>query len=566
MRVGLVGDGPAAAAASAALGDVDVEVVRGGLGDVEGHDLLVVTGIAGGDVFARANARVLETKTPWLAVELGGVGGVPVVDAAVTGFAPGTGCYACLAGRVESTLESDAEPTAAPAAHTARFAGAVAGRQAVRAVVSDAEVFGRVVVVPHTERQFLPLPNCRCADGRDCELRRNYVERSVDESLARAEQALDDRFGIVLEVGEAESFPLPYYLARSCETSGFSAASAARDAAGVDPDWNSAFMKALGEALERYCAGVYRAEEFETATPDELEDAVAPATFVTQSADADDAQLEWVAGEQLQTRERVWLPAEFVHFPPPSRRYRPPVTTGLGLGNSGVEALLSGLYEVIERDATMLSWHSTFEPLGLVVDDETFETMAARARSEGLTVTTLLLTQDVDVPVVAAAVRSEEWPRLALGSGANLDVVSAARSALAEAIQNWMELRGMGPEDADDAMGAIGRYASDPGEAGRFVEPETTVPAASVGSEEPPTGDRELEWVLERLEDVGMAAFAARTTTRDVEALGFEAVRAVVPSAQPLCFGEPYFGERAEAVPETLGFAPRLDREHHPFP
>jgi ribosomal protein S12 methylthiotransferase accessory factor len=48
--------------------------------------------------------------------------------------------------------------------------------------------------------------------------------------------------------------------------------------------------------------------------------------------------------------------------------------------------------------------------------------------------------------------------------------------------------------------------------------------------------------------------------------MGFEAVRVLVPGAQPLFTGEPYFGERARTVPEALGFEPRLDRPIHPFP
>jgi ribosomal protein S12 methylthiotransferase accessory factor len=167
---------------------------------------------------------------------------------------------------------------------------------------------------------------------------------------------------------------------------------------------------------------------------------------------------------------------------------------------------------------------------------------------------------------VAVAVHGEEWPQFALGSGANLDVASAARSALAEALQNWMELRGMGREAAADASGAIGRYADFPEAAERFVDTEGGIPAASVGPDDVPSGEEELEEVLDRIDEAGLHAYATRTTTRDVDALGFEAVRAVIPEAQPLFFGEAVFGERAETVPEAMGFEPRLDREHHPFP
>jgi ribosomal protein S12 methylthiotransferase accessory factor len=40
----------------------------------------------------------------------------------------------------------------------------------------------------------------------------------------------------------------------------------------------------------------------------------------------------------------------------------------------------------------------------------------------------------------------------------------------------------------------------------------------------------------------------------------------LVPGAQPLFFGESVFGERAGSVPREMGFEPRLDRDHHPFP
>jgi ribosomal protein S12 methylthiotransferase accessory factor len=566
MSVDLVGTGPAVAAVEAALDDVGADVSRRGLDDLSAPDLAVVVGQAGDTVFERANERALEEGLRWFAVELGGVGGFPVTNAAVAGFAPGSGCYECLSGRVSSNLDPDADPAAAPPAHTARFAGAIAGREAARYVADGDAQFGRVIEVPHRTRRFLPLPNCACAGSRGTAVDRTHRDRDIEEALSRAEVAIDERTGIVQEVGEAESFPLPYYLAHACDTAGFSDVTAGRDAAGVAPGWDAAFMKALGEGFERYCAGIYRVDDFETASPGDLSNAVDPSEFVC-AGDVDPVrERQWVPGENLSTGEGTFLPVEVVHYPPPSRHLRPPTTTGLGLGNSGVEALLSGLYEVIERDATVLSWYSTFEPLGLAVEDSGYETLADRARSEGLSVTATLVTQDVDVPVVVAAVHREEWPAFAVGSDADLDAASAARSALAEALQNWMELRGMGREDAEDASGAIGRYADSPPESGSLVDPDATVPAASVGPDDPPTGEAELATALDALATADLEAYAARTTARDVESLGFEAVRVVVPGAQPLFFGDPYFGERAESVPRELGFDPDLERAHHPFP
>jgi ribosomal protein S12 methylthiotransferase accessory factor len=278
--------------------------------------------------------------------------------------------------------------------------------------------------------------------------------------------------------------------------------------------------------------------------------------------------IPWVMGENLATGDEAPVPAELVQFPPPEERYTDAITTGLGLGSSGADALVSGLTEVLERDATMLAWYSTFEPLELRVDDEEYQTLARRARAEGLETTALLVTQDVDVPVVAVAVYREggDWPAFAVGSGSSLDPVAAARSGLAEALQNWMELRSMGRSKSTNEPGAIAAFADFPSAAADFLEASGPVPAASVGPADPGTGTEAVEELVARVTDADLIPYAVRLTPPDVAQTGFEAVRVVVPGAQPLFTGDPAFGGRAESVPESLGFEPRLNRQHHPYP
>ncbi|WP_338729064.1 YcaO-like family protein [Haladaptatus sp. DJG-WS-42] len=566
MTLGLVGDGPAISALEAALADVSVTAERISATDLDSVAFAAVVGDVGDAVFHNANDAALAGDTTWLAVERGGLGGHALaIDGGISGFGPNTGCFDCLSGRVEANLEGDAE-TAESDPTTMRVAGALAGRElATLASGADSSLLGGVLELPHATREFLPLPGCDCESGAKTHLSTEYVERELEDSLARAERAIDNRVGIIHEVGEAASFPVPYYIARGGDTSGFSDAIAAQQAAGVAIDWNEALMKAAGEALERYCAGIYRTSEFTQGQPSGMPNAVKPSAFVLPWDAADEAQIPWVEGERLAGGDPAYLPAEFVHFPPPTQQHKPAITTGLGLGNSLPEALLSGLYETLERDATMLAWYSTFEPLKLDIEDETFDTLVRRARSENLEVTPLLVTQDVDVPVVAVAVHREgDWPRFAMGSGADCDAVSAATSALAEALQNWTELGSMGNDAAMQAGAWIGHYASFPDAAQDFVDVDATVSAEAVSVDVAP--ENELPTVVQRAESAGMDVYAARLTTRDVEELGFEATRVLLPQAQPLFMDEPYFGKRAETVPESLGFEARLDREPHPYP
>ena len=561
--IGLVGTGPAVEAVRAAIDDGSADARPVDPGAVGRTDVTVVAGDVDDDLRSAATAA-RNSETPVVVVEVGGIGGRAVagVDAAVSGHAPGTACYDCLRRRVEAV--GDGTDGGDAGAATARFAGAVAGRElAALAGGGESSLLGGVVEVPHARRRPLPVPFCDCAAAPDRSLRTDDGARPLTEALASAEAALDERLGPVAAVGEAESFPVPYYLS-TLASAPFADADPPDHAAGVAREWDPAFMRALGEALERYAAAVYRTDDLrgEPASP------VPPERFVAPGDPVETAAVDvWHDADDLVSGETVQLPAELVVFPPPERRIRPAITTGLGLGNGGVEALLSGLYEVLERDAAMLSWYSTDEPAGLAVDDEGFGTLAARAGSEGLSTTALLLTQDVDVPVVAACVhRDGAWPRFAAGSSASLDPAAAARGALAEAVQNWLELRRMGPDRAAEESGAIGRYADLPEPARELVAPATTLPAAAVGPDPVPDGRAELEALLERVETAGLDAYGARLTPRDVDALGFEAVRVVVPAAQPLFTDEPYFGERAETVPAALGFEPRPDRAHHPFP
>ncbi len=566
MNVGLVGSGPAVDAVHTALSDTDVTVESIGVDGIPSTDLAVVVGLATDDTFARANELARESGTPWLSVEVGGIGGVPLegIDVAVAGYAPGTGCYDCLRTRVTASDPDRAdEPRADRSA--VRFGGALAGRELVRLLSGgESRLLGGVIETPYTVRDLLPVPGCECEGESPSVESGSFEDRTVEESIARAERAVDPRLGIVGEIGEAESYPVPYYLATLRPTP-FSDASAASKAAGVDAGWDAAYMKALGEALERYSAGVYLDERFDRGTVPETEGAVSPEAFVRGGPV--DEPIPWVPGERLDTGEVVRLPAEFVQFPPPERRFGGAITTGLGLGNSPVEATLSGLYEVIERDATMLSWYSTADPLGLDVEDEGYETLVRRARGEGLEATALLVTMDVDVPVVAVAVHREAgWPNFAVGSAAALDAVSAARSGLAEALQNWTELRAMGREEASEQSAWIGEYAPFPEPVEEFVSTESTVSAEAVGTAEVPEGSAELESVVDRVVGAELTPYVSSVTPRDVRSLGFEAVRVLVPEAQPLFTKEPVFAERAREVPETMGFEARLEREPHPYP
>ncbi|MEF8829278.1 MAG: bacteriocin biosynthesis protein SagD, partial [Haloarcula sp.] len=235
--VEVVGRGPAVDALTTFLADIDVSVAQPSTPADASGDLAVVVDTVGSDTFPTWNRGARDADMPWVAVELGGVGGVPVTDAAVSGFGSETGCFDCLRTRVEATVDDTEEVTEAPAAATQRFAGALAGRLVIRFLDGDAALFGTVTELPHTQRRFLPVPGCDCGETPSRNLGDGRRTAPDSEALSRAELGLDERVGIATEVGEVESFPAPYYLSTLADTAGFSDVSAAAKAAGVAIDW-----------------------------------------------------------------------------------------------------------------------------------------------------------------------------------------------------------------------------------------------------------------------------------------------------------------------------------------
>ncbi|MGA9401742.1 MAG: bacteriocin biosynthesis protein SagD, partial [Haladaptatus sp.] len=89
--LGVVGQGRGADAVVAALSDIEGSVEELDDDAIDEADFAVVIDEVGAPVFRRANRAGI----PWIAVELGGVGGHAIagVDAAVSGFSPETACF-----------------------------------------------------------------------------------------------------------------------------------------------------------------------------------------------------------------------------------------------------------------------------------------------------------------------------------------------------------------------------------------------------------------------------------------------------------------------------------------
>jgi ribosomal protein S12 methylthiotransferase accessory factor len=132
-------------------------------------------------------------------------------------------------------------------------------------------------------------------------------------------------------------------------------------------------LLALAEGLERYCACVYRKEQFTWATADELGNEALDLDTLPKCSEKElshprcplmapdkKARIRWVRGISLLDGRLVHIPAVMVYLytgvANPGERFWLPITTGCAAHTTYERALLSAILEVIERDAISIIW------------------------------------------------------------------------------------------------------------------------------------------------------------------------------------------------------------------
>ncbi|MDX2591945.1 TOMM precursor leader peptide-binding protein [Streptomyces sp. WI03-4A] len=321
-----------------------------------------------------------------------------------------------------------------------------------------------------------------------------------------------------------------------------------------------------------------------------------------------DLALDWVYGWSLTDRLALAVPEHVAYWDVPGPG-RPRVvyesSNGCGLGNSPQEAVLYGLFEVIERDAFLMAWYAR-TPLPRVavpVDDPEVTALADRAALLSYRLTLLDATNDLGVPAVISLCRYEgshpDAPRTFLAAGAHHDPRVAIRSAVAEVVTNVQEaarrsapggprdperLRPMldRPElvlDLDDHVGLNTLPEAQPRQDFLFTDTVETPWYERWPGKPEPVADltRLLEQTVERLASESLEVIAVTQDEPGVrDRLGLHCAKVIVPGTLPMTFGHVNRRtaglDRLLEVPHRLGRTARPPRRDelplhpHPFP
>jgi ribosomal protein S12 methylthiotransferase accessory factor len=376
---------------------------------------------------------------------------------------------------------------------------------------------------------------------------------------------------------------------------------------GASTDRYVAMAKAVGEAVERYCAAIFDRDELLLSTYRDLgRKAVHPDLFTLYSAQqiaaegfpwqpfTEDSPAHWTAGVSLVTGEPVLVPAAAVYVPYYYQRERTtfilqPISTGLACGTSFAEAAVSGLCEVIERDAFTLTWQARLsrprirpETLPLIGQD-----ILRRYEEVGLRVHLMDVTTDIGVPTILSIALSDAVTSPAVAVAAATD--PSRERALVKALEELAHTRKyakqvmdfMPPIEVDvagghpqvrDQMEHLRFYC--PQESKAFAEfawaAEETRDFADVADLSHPDPGEQMQRVVRRLSAAGLESILCDLTSPDIRELGLRVLRAVVPGAHPMQMGyrnRALGNRRLYEVPRKLGLrGPEPGEPDNPYP
>ena len=374
---------------------------------------------------------------------------------------------------------------------------------------------------------------------------------------------------------------------------------------------------AVGEAIERYC-GNFVPSELRRATYEELAadgvEAVDPQTLALY-ADwqlvspgcpfvpfGRDLPVLWALGERMDGGSLAYVPASLIwvnYFLPPrdaEPRTNFAMFAGIAAGRSRAEAEASALEELIERDATMIWWHSGSPAVGIQPDAE-IEDLLAGGRDEVIHYRLVQIRNVFEVPVIGALIEDKERQVLGFGVAARCDPGEAMRKAVAEAVtlrtyslglldpqgviwqsaaEGVIEGTSFKPHRADRLyadsyrddfkdvtdLGCQSQIYLDPRmrpHLQRILAPEQWTKLTAIPGIPAEDDDARRLVYLELLARRGISAFSVDLTTPDVRAAGLHVVRVVAPGLYgnaPAAF-QYYGGRRLYEEPLDCGWIGR---------
>ena len=324
---------------------------------------------------------------------------------------------------------------------------------------------------------------------------------------------------------------------------------------------------AMMEGFERYSAEKQDIdqEKISISTYNEIKnesvlnpnDLLLPKSFENQNIEMQ--KLEWIEAEEIISESPILVPANAVFHPYiPNREIKPSAmamfkgnTNGLASGNVIEEAVLHGIFEVVERDA----W-SIFEltkrnkkQIDLdTIENETVSELVEKFTSQGIKIKLMDITADLKIPTIVASADDtvlKDAALLTLGVGTHLNPEIAAIRALSEVAQSRAtQIHGTREDTVRaDFMRKAGYENMKRTNKDYFVEEDEKINLSDIENKITGSIKRDIEVSIEEVQKAGLDKVIYYDLTR--EEIGVNVARVIIPKAELYCLDEERLGNRA---------------------
>lgn len=360
-------------------------------------------------------------------------------------------------------------------------------------------------------------------------------------------------------------------------------------ASGASIDSNElAYIKCLGEAIERQALTVYKERDLITRPYSSLKKkALRPLEVIGLSSEQkevyelfkydDDTPFSWSEGTLLNDNSTVLIPTQLIYFNYKVNKnerliYQPISTGGSGGGNINA-ALLRGILEVVERDSFAITYLNKLSVPNInpySIDHPQVKSALRILNRYKLEWIILSITTDLDIPCFASLILDHTGigPAVLMGMKASLDPVDAIIGSLEEAIRarSWIrqefdlyfetKYKYLKPEEFSKAEDrGIYWYSKDVKKELTFwMETETKKLPPSQKQQDEAT---DLRYLVSKLEDKGHLVYYKDITKPTIKFDGYSVVKVVIPSLQPHSLIErhvPLGGDRLKKAPKEMGY------------
>ena len=352
-----------------------------------------------------------------------------------------------------------------------------------------------------------------------------------------------------------------------------------------------AYIGAIGEAIERYSASRYRLEDLRVSSFNSLTgNALDPRRLCLydegqyQQADFPfarfdpDQPIHWVNGYWFDNNERVWVPAlpAFFNFQcSPDEYFCQVSSSALAAGSDLDDAALRATFELIERDAAMVSWMCQIPGERLRIDTSVgpeVEEIVRCLGEDGIDVELYLMDLGTGIPTVFGVGLGDgvAHPAAAVSLAAHISLRAAVRKAILELahfsplIERLMKERKI-PQSPDEVVSledhALYYVPRDRLHAFDFLRKGSSQAVSITGriNEQPAT----VSSCAELLGKAGLRVAIVDVTSPDVAGSPFRVARALGMDMQPIHFGHRF---ARLANPRLKSFLGNRALNPHPHP